>query len=114
MKISSISFYGNPVKKPISSMASNILSSAPPNIITPSVNSAGGSAKGALNEFEINNINEVKELFELAHSSIKAIAKSCNTRNAVKNGYSKLKKGVAGSRILEFSRLLEDNYDCIS
>ena len=86
-------------------MASNILSSAPPNIITPSVNSAGGSAKGALNEFEINNINEVKELFELAHSSIKAIAKSCNTRNAVKNGYSKLKKGVAGSRILEFSNI---------
>jgi hypothetical protein len=70
-----------------------------------------GNAKGVLDEFDVKNISEIKDLFELAHSSIKMIAKSCNTRNAVKNGYSKLKKGVAGSRILEFSNIGEKGED---
>lgn len=106
MKINSISFYGNPIK-PIDKNVSNIVSSCSELARSP----RGDEVKGFLSEFEIKNINEVKELFELAHNSIKSIAKSCNTRNAIKNGYSGLKKGVAGSRILEFSNIGEKGED---
>lgn len=67
--------------------------------------------KGSLNSFDNSIVSEIKDLFELAHSSIKAVAKSCNTRSSIKNGYSSLKKGVAGSRILEFSKIGEKGED---
>ena len=67
--------------------------------------------KGVLSEFDMNIVTELRELFELAHSSIKSIATSCNTRNSIKNGYVALKKGVAGSRILEFSKIGEQGED---
>ena len=61
--------------------------------------------RGALSEFDMGIVNEIRDLFELAHSAIKSVGKSCNTRSAIKNGYEKLKTGVAGSRILEFSKI---------
>ncbi len=67
--------------------------------------------KGSLNQFDINLVSEIKDLFELAHSSIKAVSKSCNTRNCIKNGYERLKKGIAGSRILEFPQIGEKGED---
>ena len=63
---------------------------------------ASSALKGTLSEHNMNLICEIRELFELAHSSIKAIAKSLNTRTTIKNGYPAIKKGVAGSKILEF------------
>lgn len=91
--------------KPISEKASKVALSSYQKNTEASFVTSNIISKGFLSEFDIKNVNEIKELFELAHSSIKSIAKSCNTRNAIKNGYSKLKKGVAGSRILEFSKI---------
>ena len=102
MKINGISFYGNPVK-PINNSASKIVSKVHSNTSFSALSTEG--VKGRLNEFDMKNINEIRDLFEFVHSSIKSIAKSCNTRNAIKNGYSNLKKGVAGSRILEFANI---------
>lgn len=67
--------------------------------------SADTFSKGALDEYNMKLISDIRELFETAHSSIKSVAKSCNTRSSIKNGYPGLKKGVAGSRILEFSQI---------
>jgi len=96
--------------KPISKRALNVISSAP-SIDSALISSDNVLSKGFLNEFDLQRVNEVKDLFELAHSSIKSTAKSSNTRNVIKNGYPKLKKGVAGSRILEFSNIGECGED---
>ena len=72
---------------------------------TPELSIKTDNIKGKLDEYTLNLLNEIRELFELAHSSIKAVAKSGNTRNAIKNGYPAIKKGVAGSRILEFENI---------
>ena len=66
---------------------------------------APSAEKGMLSEHNMKLITEIRELFEQAHSSIKAIAKSLNTRNKVKNGYTGLKRGIAGSKILEFESI---------
>lgn len=68
-------------------------------------------SRGVLDEYSLHIVNEIRELFELAHSTIKSVAKSCNTRNAIKNGYPNIKKGIAGSRILEFSKIGEKGED---
>lgn len=85
-----------PVKKP---MQSTVLSKS------------ASSSIGKLSEHNMSTIVEIGELFELAHSTIKSVAKSCNTRNAIKNGYQNLKKGIAGSRILEFSKIGKNGED---
>lgn len=87
------SFCALPVRKPLSKVQ-------PQNI-----NTHSSIQKGAFDAYNMRLITEIRELFETAHSMIKSIAKSCNTRNSIKNGYPKLHKGVAGSRILEFSKI---------
>jgi len=67
--------------------------------------------KGKIDEHTFKLLNEIGELFETAHATIKSIAKSCNTRNAVKNGYKRLKKGISGSRILEFAGIGKNGED---
>ena len=76
-------------------------------IKTPTIHDAlvSSAEKGTLSEHNMALISDIRDLFGLAHSSIKAIAKSLNTRTAIKNGYSGLKKGIAGSKILEFKSI---------
>lgn len=104
MKISfeTINYYGSQQNKTVNT-ASKYISFAG--------NCIPLSSKGTLGDFNMNILNEIRELFEYAHKSIKSVAKSCNTRNAVKNGYDKLKKGVAGSRILEFKNIGQNGED---
>ena len=89
-----VNFYGQPT--------GNITKIAKNSVLQ---NSTSEVSKGALNEYSFNLLCEIRELFENAHSSIKAVAKSLNTRNSIKNGYPTIKKGVAGSKILEFKSI---------
>ena len=104
-----IGFYGINNTKPVSKIIKHTLPTVTnQHKVSDYFNVATNTAeKGCLNEAILSLVTEIKELFELAHSSIKSIAKSCNTRSTIKNGYPKLKKGIAGSRILEFANIGE-------
>ena len=104
MKISfeTINYYGSQQNKTVNTASKNISFAG---------NCIPLSSKGTLGDFNMNILNEIRDLFEYAHSTIKSIAKSCNTRSTIKNGYNNLKKGIAGSRILEFKNIGQNGED---
>lgn len=111
MKLNNISFYGRPITRPVEKYAPKIVSVMQSTTKTPIVQSNNIASKGALSEFDLKNINDVKDLFEYVHYSIKSVAKAQGTRTSIRNGYSKLKKSIAGSRILEFSEIGKNGED---
>ena len=56
---------------------------------------------GLLNEQDIELVNDITQNFSLVHEKLKSVKNSV-TRNLIKNGYSDILKGVAGSKVLEF------------
>lgn len=101
-----ISFYGIPINKPTAksvvktseNIISNPLDTLP--IIKKTI-----PEKGVLPGYEIDLINRIGELFETAHNLTKATAKALLTVSRIKNGYPKKKKGIPGSKILEFEKI---------
>lgn len=98
LSVNNINFCGtnpnNVITKEVKKTASVLNSTYSPN-----------NAKGQLSELGCNLILDIQDLFKNAHSLIKSIAKSANTRSSVKNGYPGIKRGIAGSKILEFEKI---------